>query len=92
MKRSRIAPTVLLAMLAGLGVGAGAQEWGVDWQTIDGGGEIAAEGGDWTLSGTIGQWDATPNAKAAVGPWELTGGFWGVNLETDVLFKDGYEG
>ena len=63
----------------------------VDWWTVDGGGEIASAAGNWELSGTFGQWDATGNAASAGGSWELSGGFWGVNLETDVLFKNGYE-
>ncbi|NKI36035.1 hypothetical protein HFP89_12765 [Wenzhouxiangella sp. XN79A] len=70
---------------------ARAQDWTIDWSTIDGGGEIAAEGGDWSLSGTFGQWDATANGSASGGPWELTGGFWGLGTASDFLFKDSFE-
>lgn len=87
MKRSRMAAPLLIA----LAVPAGAQDWQADWWTVDGGGELEARGGSWTLSGTIGQWDATGSDSAQGGPWEITGGFWGVNSETDLLFKDGYE-
>lgn len=81
-------PTWCLAALL-LAFPAGAQD--VDWWTVDGGGEIASSSGDWQLSGTFGQWDATSSSAAHGGPWEITGGFWGVNLETDTLFKDSYE-
>jgi hypothetical protein len=63
----------------------------IDWWTVDGGGEIAAAGDGWELSGTFGQWDATPNNASSGGPWELTGGFWGLGTESDFLFKDSFE-
>lgn len=63
----------------------------IDFYTIDGGGEIAAAGDDWELSGTFGQWDATPNNASAAGPWEVTGGFRGLGTESDFLFKDSFE-
>jgi len=72
-----------------LAIPAAAQD--IEWWTVDGGGEIASSSGDWELSGTFGQWDATGNSAADGGPWEITGGFWGVNLETDALFNDSYE-
>lgn len=77
----------LAAML--LALPAVAQD--IDWWTVDGGGEIASSAGDWELSGAFGQWDATSNSAAQGGPWAITGGFWGVNLDTDTLFKDSYE-
>jgi hypothetical protein len=52
-----------------------ADDFELDWWTIDGGGEMWTTGGDFELSGTIGQ----PDASAAVltgGDFELTGGFW----------------
>lgn len=71
------------------------QQWDVDWRTVDGGGEVLAETGDgqWRLSGTIGQWDGTESLELAGAGWTLTGGFWPVTVEqTDVLFRDGFEG
>ena len=44
----------------------------VDWSTIDGGGGTSS-GGQYTLSGTIGQPDASYSAG---GDYELLGGFW----------------
>ena len=76
---------------------ATAQDWSLDWHTIDGGGEIQSESADtpptWQLSGTIGQPDATELIDLSGSGWTLTGGFWAVNIdETDILFRDGFEG
>lgn len=88
--------TLIVAILTfGTGVSALAQDFSVDWHTIDGGGEVLAETADqtWQLSGTIGQPDATELIDLAGNGWTLTGGFWAVNIEqTDILFRDGYEG
>ena len=49
----------------------------LDWWTIDGGGEMWTSGGDFELSGTIGQ----PDAGTMIGgDFELTGGFWAVGI------------
>ena len=45
----------------------------IDWYTIDGGGEMFSTGGDYELSGTIGQADA---GEMSGGAYSLTGGFW----------------
>lgn len=80
-----------LLAVAALASPTRAQDWSVEWSTIDGGGEIAADGGSWEVSGTVGQWDATRAGAGSGGGWELSGGFWPVNLQTDVLFRDGFE-
>ncbi|MHC4697320.1 MAG: hypothetical protein ACYTFA_11305 [Planctomycetota bacterium] len=52
-----------------------ADDFTLDWWTIDGGGDMFSTGGDFELSGTIGQ----PDANAVVmigGDFELAGGFW----------------
>jgi len=49
-------------------------DFDVDWYTIDGGGDMWTTGGDFELSGTIGQPDAS--AVMAGGDFELAGGFW----------------
>ncbi|MCH7872755.1 MAG: hypothetical protein IID33_13745 [Planctomycetes bacterium] len=52
-----------------------AQDFDISWYTIDGGGEMFTSGGDFELSGTIGQ----PDAGAMTGgDFELVGGFWAV--------------
>jgi hypothetical protein len=64
------------ALAAGLFLAgtAGAQNYAIDWFTIDGGGGTST-GGVFALSGTIGQPDA---GQMTNGPYSLAGGFWGV--------------
>jgi hypothetical protein len=64
-----------LALLFAGATGAIAEDFAIDWWTIDSGGEMFTTGADFELSGTIGQ----PDANTAVmtgGDFELTGGFW----------------
>ncbi len=51
-----------------------AQNFSIDWWTVDGGGGVST-GGVFTLSGTIGQPDA---GKMTGGNYTLEGGFWGL--------------
>jgi hypothetical protein len=92
----RVRRVASLAAATALAVGgAFAQDFSVDWHTIDGGGEMLSETADqqWQLSGTIGQPDATELIDLAGGGWSLTSGFWAVNIdETDQLFRDSFEG
>ena len=60
----------LLAVAAGVAM---AQEFEITWSTIDGGGTTNSTGGDFELSGTIGQPDA---GLLSGGDFELSGGFW----------------
>jgi len=46
----------------------------IDWWTVDGGGDMWGYGGDYELSGTIGQPDV--GAVLTGGDFALTGGFW----------------
>ena len=59
---------------------AHAQDYAIDWHTIDGGGAgpaNASTGGNYTLSGTIGQPDARNHPEPMTGgSYKLTGGFW----------------
>lgn len=48
-------------------------EMDLSWHSIDGGGVMRGTGGDFELSGTIGQHDA---GRLSGGTFELTGGFW----------------
>lgn len=55
-------------------VGAGGDpDFDLSWHTIDGGGVMRSTGGDFELSGTIGQPDA---GSMSGGDFTLTGGFW----------------
>jgi hypothetical protein len=62
---------VIGAVLAGTAASSVAQDYSIDWYSIDGGGGTSS-GGSYTLTGTIGQADA---GKMSGGTYELTGGF-----------------
>lgn len=69
----------LAAMLVALSVSVvGAQEYAIGWWTVDGGGGTST-GGDYTVSGTIGQPDA---GMMSGGNYSLIGGFWGIVAAT----------
>ena len=63
---------ILLLITAG-GVYAAVNGFALDWWTVDGGGGTS-EGGDFAVSGTIGQPDAGPLMSG--GDYAVTGGFW----------------
>ena len=63
--------SVVLMALAG---SASAQNYSIDWSTIDGGGS-SSSGGAYSISGTIGQPDA---GAMAGGNYSITGGFWAI--------------
>ena len=65
-----------LACLAVLSAGSAAvaQPFAINWYTIDGGGGTST-GGTFTLSGTIGQPDASATPMTG-GTFSLSGGFW----------------
>ncbi len=52
-----------------------AQSYSIDWYKIAGGGGTST-GGVFTVSGTIGQHDASANNALTGGNFSLTGGFW----------------
>lgn len=56
-----------------LALNAGAQSYSIDWHKIAGGGGTSS-GGPYSVSGTIGQPDAS--ATMTGGNYSLTGGFW----------------
>ena len=55
---------------------AGAQNFSIDFFTIDGGGGTST-GGEYELTGTIGQSDA---GVLEAGEFSLIGGFWGISI------------
>ena len=69
-------PKIALIMASAnlLAATALAQNYSIDWHTIDGGGGTST-GGVYSVSGTIGQPDA---GKLAGGIYTLDGGFWGL--------------
>jgi hypothetical protein len=68
----RTTPLLAFALLA-FPACAGAQNFNIDWFTIDCGGGTST-GGVYSVSGTIGQPDA--GARMTNGNYSLTGGFW----------------
>jgi hypothetical protein len=84
MNRSGWIVFACAALLLTLGSGSGPYPRGdlaIDWWTVDGGGEMWCTGGDYELSGTIGQADASTVVMAG-GDYELTGGFWPGAMQT----------
>jgi hypothetical protein len=69
----RIAATAAFILMSVLG--AVAQDYDIDWYTVDGGGEMSSAGGSYELAGTIGQADA---GQMTGGSYTLNGGFWAV--------------
>lgn len=88
-----LATTTLLIASALSASGAIAQSYEITQWTLSAGGTTQATGGDWRLSGTIGQWEATPARALSGGPWRLTGGFWAAELSElgDLIFRDQFK-
>jgi hypothetical protein len=77
----------LLSILATAGATAAiAQDFEITRSTVDGGGVMRSTGGDFELSGTIGQPDA---GAMSGGEFDLTGGFW-FPLSLDDCNSDGW--
>jgi hypothetical protein len=78
----------LLVISASSALVAGPVEYSITRFTVDGGGGRSTAG-SFTLTGTIGQFDAS--SQNAIGPnYSIQGGFWA--RVADILFKDGFEG
>jgi hypothetical protein len=72
----------LVVMLAAAGIAYGATNgFSLDWWTVDSGGGTS-HGGDYAVSGTIGQPDAGPVMGG--GEYTVVGGFWGVGAAASV--------
>ena len=67
MRLTLILPLICVATLS-------ANDFNLDWWTVDGGGETQCSGGDFDLAGTIGQPDAGPIMTG--GEYELASGLW----------------
>src|SRR5256884_2636641 len=65
---------IALSLLTMTSVTVLAQNYSIDWFTIDGGGGTST-GGVYSVSGTIGQPDA---GRMSGGNYTLDGGFWGI--------------
>ena len=69
--------TLVCSLITGLAFLAAAQNFSIDWHTIDGGGGTST-GGVYSVSGTIGQSDA--GGPMTGGPYSLVGGFWALPI------------
>ena len=76
----------LVVLLVPLARGAGAQPFGLTWNTVDGGGGTTSAGGPFLLGGTIGQPDA--GGPFAGSPYVLHSGFWSCLLYTSPSPRD----
>lgn len=90
----------MILLLAALAAPAAAQDYEITRWTIASGGTMESCSGndctaspEWTLKGTIGQWEATEPRELSGGQWKLTGGFWADILQElgDLLFRDRFE-
>jgi hypothetical protein len=66
-------PLLLVLSACSFQLSACAQSYSIDWSTIDGGGGTST-GGVYSVTGTIGQPDAS--GPMTNGQYSLTGGFW----------------
>jgi hypothetical protein len=79
MKRKPILVLILLGAFAlfalnvRVGYAAPRATYEISWYTIDGGGAQDLSGGTYTLSGTVGQFDA---GSQSGGSYALNGGYW----------------
>ncbi len=71
---------VIIPVLAQSGGGSD-----LTWSTLDGGGATSG-GGDYEVSGTVGQPDASAADAMSGGNYVLTGGFWGVTFPVCTTF------
>lgn len=85
---SCIALTMLLTSSAPAQEHRGPSSFEINWNTIDGGGGTST-GGDFSLTGTIGQHDASATQFAG-GTFVMSPGFW-AKVILDSLFRDGFE-
>jgi len=85
----------ILLLITALAGPAMAQDYQIARWSIASGGVVNSQSddGQWQLSGTIGQWEATEAREISAGQWRLTGGFWADVLEAlgDAIFSDRFE-
>lgn len=89
--RARLLGTAILAGLLSSALslaGPSGGDFEITKGTIDGGGGTSA-GGEFSLTGTIGQPDANAQSSGG-GEFLLAGGFWARAI--DLIFKGGFEG
>lgn len=60
---------------------ANSENYSITWSSMDGGGGVSS-GGQYSLSGTVGQFDT--GAEMAGGPFSLLGGFWALPIQVQI--------
>lgn len=82
---------LLIGLISGaVSAGPSGGDFEITNSTIDNGGGTSS-GGEFTLTGTIGQHDAS-DTPATGGSYRLSGGFWGAGSVGEEIFSDGFEG
>ena len=90
MPANRLVKIVTVVVLIAASGWASGQEFEIDWHTIDGGGDMFSTGGDFELSGTIGQPDARTRPMTG-GEFSLVGGFWAVAREACIIVPGDFD-
>ncbi|MEE4639618.1 MAG: hypothetical protein V2J42_12850 [Wenzhouxiangella sp.] len=90
--QTRFSPRLMMFLLLATPLAVDANDFEIDWWTVDGGGTLESEQEGWSLAGTIGQWDAAGQIASGE-KWTLQGGFWGFEMpdRDDRLFRDRFE-
>jgi hypothetical protein len=73
IRSARAQVLLVLGVFLSASLGVAFADYTIDWYTIDGGGVMQSTGGNYELSGTIGQADA---GEMTGGTYSLAGGFW----------------
>ena len=74
---TQITRTSILLIGFATGAEVAHAQYDLSWYTIDGGGGTSS-GGAFSVSGTVGQFDAQPPPVMSGGGYSATGGFWAV--------------
>ncbi len=89
MSTRRFARTSIVILTVALAAAAPAADLTLSWHSIDGGGVMQSTGGNFVLSGTLGQHDPNDPATAMTGAdFRLVGGFWAVAVPTCGCLSD----
>jgi hypothetical protein len=80
----RLSAVMIVLLYVSLALGQSGEDYILTWSTIDGGGGTS-RGGQYVLTGTMGQPDAAYSASAT---YELLGGFWPGGPLCFVAFDD----
>jgi len=86
MKTNKL--SIVSLMLCSLVYAQSGGNYSLNKSTIASGGGQSS-GGDFTLNGTMGQVDASNSISG--GDFSLAGGFWSSTINSDIIYKNGFE-